>query len=113
MRLGGIMTLKELQEKSYQQAKDSGWCEKPVGVIEQVALIHSEASEALESYRNKEPTSWTDTQRKPQGVGSEYADILIRIGHYATLLNIDLDYEVERKLAFNKSRPYRHGGKLA
>ena len=47
------------------------------------------------------------------GIASEFADILIRIGHYSEMLGIDLEMEVIRKLKFNSLRPYRHGGKLA
>lgn len=107
------MTLGELVAASYQQAIDKGWTVHEVPVVEQVALIHSEASEALESWRENQPISWTDDKGKPQGVASEYADILIRIGHYCRLLGIDLEYEVKRKLAYNATRPYRHGGKRA
>lgn len=94
-------------------AREKGWMEKGVDVPEQVALIHSEVSEALEAWRNKELTSWTDENGKPQGIGSEYADIVIRVAHYCSLLGVDLDYEIQRKIAYNKTRSYRHGGKLA
>jgi len=107
------MTIKDLVEQSYEQAKKSGWLERDVPVPEMIALIHSEASEALECYRNMEPTTWTDGHEKPQGIASEFADILIRIGHYSGLLGIDLDAEVKRKLEYNATRPHRHGGKLA
>lgn len=109
------MTLKELQVRCFQQAKDLGWTDKEVPIPEQIALIHSEASEALEAWRNKEPLSWTAAypNNKPEGLASEYADVIIRIGHYAELLGIDLEYEVERKLQYNMTRGYRHGGKLA
>lgn len=109
------MTISEVVQRCYDQAVKSGWADKPVPVIEQVALIHSEASEALESWRNGEAMSWTDSQNgnKPMGVGSEYADIVIRVAHYCILNKIDLEYEISRKLAYNATRPYRHGGKQA
>jgi NTP pyrophosphatase (non-canonical NTP hydrolase) len=110
------MTLEEMQKECYSNAVKLGWTERPVPIPEMIALIHSEASEALESYRNNEPISHEGynggDMLKPLGIASEFADILIRIGHYAELLNIDLDYEVRRKLDYNLNRPYRHGGKL-
>jgi NTP pyrophosphatase (non-canonical NTP hydrolase) len=107
------MTIKELQEICFKQAEEKGWTITPVLIPEQVALICSEACEALESWRDNQPISWVDTNNKPQGVGSEYADIIIRVCHYAKLLDIDLDFEIKRKLEYNRSREYRHGGKLA
>lgn len=101
-----------LQRISYEIAQEKGWCKNgPIALPEQIALIHSEASEALESYRNNEPISWTDEHGKPQGVASEFADIFIRMGHYATQMGFKLSDEIERKLEYNKTRPYRHGGK--
>jgi NTP pyrophosphatase (non-canonical NTP hydrolase) len=107
------MTIKDVQQRCFEQAEEKGWLERPVEVPEQVALICSEACEGLEAWREKQPYSWTDASGKPQGIGNEYADVIIRVCHYATLLNINLEYEIERKLAYNQTRPYRHGGKLA
>jgi NTP pyrophosphatase (non-canonical NTP hydrolase) len=105
------MTITELVERSYTQAKELGWADKEIPVPEMIALIHSEASEALESFRNNELVMWTDQQGKPQGIASEFADILIRIGHYSHILGIPLDAEIDRKLKYNMHRGYRHGGK--
>ena len=105
------MTIKEFQDRCYQQAIELGWTSKPITVPEQIALIHSEASEALESFRNGDPLSFTGEGGKPEGIASEYADIMTRIGHYACALGIDLEYEIQRKLAFNLTRGYRHGDK--
>lgn len=118
------MTIREMQTKSFEQAEEMGWNQRPIAVPEMIALIHSEASEALESFRNKEPLSWGQGEPlswgqgdiggvvKPMGVASEFADILIRVGHYAELLGIDLENEVQKKLAYNRTRGYRHGGKV-
>lgn len=102
----------QMQLDCYKNAQEKGWGEKLVPVPEMVALICSEACEALESYRNGEKVSWTNEHNKPEGIASEFADILIRIGHYATLLGIDLEGEVLRKLEYNKTREHRHGGKI-
>ena len=107
------MTIHDLQRRCFEQARDKGWTEKFVDVPEQVALICSEACEGLEAWREHQPTAWTDQDGKPQGIGSEYADVVIRIAHYAEILGIDLESEILRKLDYNKTRPYRHGNKLA
>jgi NTP pyrophosphatase (non-canonical NTP hydrolase) len=107
------MDLETLQERCYALAKEKGWCDRPIQVPEMVALIHSETSEALECYRNGEPLSHTGPDGKPEGISSEFADIIIRIGHYATILGFDLETAVQAKLRYNAARPYRHGGKLA
>ena len=100
------------QDRVVAYAKAKGWMDKEVPVPEQVALIHSEISEALESWRNKEPVLWMDGP-KPCGLASEYADAAIRLYHYAHLNGFDLDEEIARKMNYNETRPYRHGGKLA
>lgn len=106
------MTVKEMQARCYDNARRLGWTEKPVPVPEMIALIHSEASEALECYRDAEPISHYSPEGKPLGIASEFADIIIRIGHYAELLGIELEDEIDKKLTYNLTRKHRHGGKL-
>lgn len=48
---------------------------------------------------------------KPCGVPSELADVLIRVFHFCGKHGIDIDKAVREKMAFNASRPMRHGGK--
>lgn len=110
------MTITEMQAMCYEQAVKSGWAgpgAREVPFLEAMALVHSELSEAVEAWRDGQAVSWTDDQGKPQGIASEFADIMIRLGHYATAFGIDLEKEVERKLRYNATRPYRHGGKKA
>ena len=50
---------------------------------------------------------------KPLGVASEAADILVRLLDFCGENGIDLEAEYEKKMAYNRTRSYRHGGKKA
>jgi NTP pyrophosphatase (non-canonical NTP hydrolase) len=95
-------------------AKTKGWHPEPNRTFgDECALLHSEVSEALEAYRRWGLADATEEEdgSKPEGVGSEFADILIRLLHYAETHGIDLEAEYERKMAYNRTREYRHGGR--
>ncbi len=66
-----------------------------------LALIHSEVSEALEGFRHNDPVNFAE----------ELADIIIRVLDLAGGLKIDIDAEVEAKMEINRHRGERHGGK--
>lgn len=66
-----------------------------------LALIHSEVSEALEALRKNDRANFEE----------ELADTLIRVLDCATGLGIDMDANVRAKLAKNRTRGFRHGGK--
>lgn len=48
---------------------------------------------------------------KPEGIPSELADIIIRVLDICAANGIDIAAAIADKMAFNETRPYRHGGK--
>ena len=107
------MDIKTLIHKSHKTATEKGWWDPPKREIpELLALIHSEVSEALEAYRIGEiDTAWYEGNGKPEGFVIELADTVIRIAELCGEFGLDLESALTEKMAYNKTRPYRHGNK--
>lgn len=104
------MTINYVAKEIHQNAVAHGWWEesRPFGEI--IALCHSELSEALEAFRNNEPYVWMNGD-KPDGIAVEMIDCVIRIFDYLNYCGIDIEAVLEQKHNYNKTRPYKHGGK--
>ena len=108
----------------------NGWWDSDRTIGDACALLHSEVSEAFDAWRKhgfEDTTAYSKTMYgrgdhgenlevvidnpKPEGYGSELADVLIRLLDQADRDGIDLVAEYERKLAYNRTRGYRHGGR--
>lgn len=143
--------LNELSQQIYEQNEDKGFYEdgnklrtlvaneapELMPILEnfitgqRIALITSEASEALEADRKNKSVNevryfdeaWKNTAKEVsdetfkhsfEGVvkdtmEDEIADILIRVLDFCGANNIDIDFHVQAKLRYNSLRPYKHG----
>ncbi|HET7110164.1 MAG TPA: hypothetical protein VFI41_04790 [Gemmatimonadales bacterium] len=114
------MNLSEYAEQIHKTAVDHGWWENgDRNIGEVMMLIVTEVAEAFEHYRHGQDITevfYLDDKRegvkdKPDGVPIELADILIRVLDFAHYNGIDIERAMQIKMAYNDSRPYKHGGK--
>ena len=87
-------------------------------ILSNLALIHSEVTEAVESILPDSEWCADFEQQsgkggKPEGLVSEMADIVIRCLDLAGGFSLRLGAAIRDKHKFNKSRSHKHGGKLA
>lgn len=114
------MTINELCKKAHKTAVEHGfWEDWRMYGIEDVSidnvmfikyehnnaignrlmLIVSELGEALEALRHDDMDNFKE----------ELADVAIRLGDLCGGLDIDLEAEIEKKMQYNETRPYKHG----
>jgi len=122
-------TINELVQEAHANAVAKGWWDEDRSFGEIIALIHSEASEALEDFRagRKPDQVWYELkgaigalsaneqlspEYKPCGIPSELADIVIRVFDVCGRYGIDLERVIREKMAYNATRPRKHGGKV-
>lgn len=113
-----FMALNDLAAMATETAKSKGFSKgkkaAQKAIPERLVLMHSELSEALEEHRaGRGPTEVysNDGSAKPEGIPVEIADLVIRALHFCGELGIDLGAAVKLKMAYNKTRPFKHGKK--
>jgi NTP pyrophosphatase (non-canonical NTP hydrolase) len=93
------MEIKEWQEYITSWAEAKGFVWTPGNIDTILLRLHSEVSEASECARDEELGR----------LGEEFADLFIRLANACEVMGIDLEKEVEMKMAKNEERAHLHG----
>jgi hypothetical protein len=111
------MHIRDYIERVHKINEEKGWNEDGRTVGDDCALMTSEISEILEDFRDGRAMTevyYEDQPNgtmKPCGIPIELADLFVRGMDFAARHDIDLEAALDEKIAFNATRPYRHGGR--
>lgn len=114
-KFDGVKTIGDWVHEIHKNAVQHGWYDgngaKNFGEL--LMLVVTEVAEVMEEYRNGRlmKETYVNKNGKMCGIPSELADIVIRVMDICGYYNIDLEQAIEEKHEYNKSRPYKHGGK--
>lgn len=113
----------------YNEAKDRGFHETgPIlppyhdkRIVDFTANLHEEISEFHSAYRKKKLDQPCDKAEQMAAhnlpvlncAEEELADVIIRAMDTAMTLGIDIERAVRSKMLFNRTRSFRHGGRLS
>lgn len=122
--------INRLAKQIHENNVSKGFYEDKKNIGEMLALIHSEVSEALEAdrkgnYANMNELLWEDLNTHPEEsyfphafveyckdtFEDELADVIIRVLDLAHFKGIDLEKHIDAKMAYNKTREFKHGKK--
>lgn len=96
-------SVNEMQNWVRRINERNGWYDTKRDFATDMALLHSEVSEAYEGWRKGDDVN----------VAEELADVFIRLLDTCQRYDVNLTLEYMRKCLKNAERPYRHGDKRA
>ncbi len=110
-----IYRINDIAKMIHKLAIEKGWWEHDRNIGEILSNIHAEVSEAWEEYRSGKSIEcyFCDEYGKPEGFFVELADVIIRILDLCAKHDVDIEQIILEKHEYNKTRPYKHGGKIA
>lgn len=87
----------------------NGWDVFDNNFLGNIALVHSELSEAVEEFRSGNPQLYYAKDGKPEGVAVELVDAMIRIINILYAMDVDVPMIIDHKNRYNRTRGWLHG----
>lgn len=103
----------EVAQACHEVAKSKGFYDREVVLSEQTENIHGEVSELWDAHREGKLNQPCNKPIPLTCMEEELADIIIRTLDTAAHRGVDIGRAVLVKFEYNKTRSYRHGGKIA
>ena len=118
-----------LSEAAWRNSEAHGFHDSGRSYLEELFLVHSEISEAGESWRKDEPELWfrdesgnklvgdgaewgaDEVPNKAEGMSAEAADAFIRLADINRSHGWSLGWALVAKMRYNVTRPFMHGKK--
>lgn len=103
-----MKTLDTLAKEIRDWRESKGFITSWDNMMEKLMLVVTEVSETAEAYRAIQKCQFDDREAVAL-FREEIADTMIRLLDICGTLNIDIEAEIERKMAINRNRPHKHG----
>jgi NTP pyrophosphatase (non-canonical NTP hydrolase) len=98
------MDIREITEKMHQFVRAQGWYEedspRPQTLRNLAISLNLEAGEVLEQFQ------WQEETNDPQKLGDELADVALYLLQIASIVGVDLEAAILRKLEINYQRKW-------
>lgn len=118
-RVTFVRSFQQVAAQVHETAVEKGWWDESYAkertFASFIANCQAELSEAWEYYRGSTHETRPKSDHIPAfyGIEEELADVIIRIMDTAHKWDIRVAEALVAKMAYNKNRPHRHGGKRA
>lgn len=108
-----VLSINDIMSDGFQTIKDKGFYVEEQDFLSSLMMVCEELGEACSAYRNGKSFLSIETSEggKPEGIAVELGDAITRICVIAEKYGMPLPRAIRDKMAYNKKRAFKFGGK--